>query len=285
MTAQPLHITFTICTRNRLDLLEKCLTSLIDQPVPDGVRLDFVVCENDTEPKSKPLCDSLGSRVIYVQEPEPGLSPARNTSVERALETGCDWIGFFDDDEEAEPGWADAMVVEIRRDRADVITGPAFPYSDPPIPQWVLSEEREPKPTGTTISSAGTNDTVCRRSLFAVDGLGLRFDHALRFRGGSDSELFLRARSAGMGFVWCEEMAAVEWWPAERAAVKGQLRRAQRLAENKYDRLVRQVGESKSRRKTVRNFASRIASSATVLGTITFPFDRHLGRRRLLSGA
>ncbi|WP_316014038.1 glycosyltransferase family 2 protein [Roseobacter sp. HKCCA0434] len=228
-----LHITLTICTRHRPELLEACLRSLLRQKVPDRVRRDLIVCENDDQPKAKALCDSLGPRVIYVQEPEPGLSSARNRAIETALDMDCDWIGFIDDDEQAEPGWVEALTAEIRRDRADVITGPVTRAYETSPSAWYSPFDENRKPTGAVSKTIEAGKTVCRRHLFDADGLALRFDPRLRFVGGEDSDLFGRARAAGVRFVWCDEMVADEFWTAARLTRMFHLRRALRRAESR----------------------------------------------------
>ncbi|QPH54968.1 glycosyltransferase family 2 protein [Pontivivens ytuae] len=279
------RIVITVCTRNRLDLLEPCLRSLLDQLVPEGFDVSIVVCENDDPPKSDALCAEMGPRVTYVQEPDPGISPARNTAVRTALEANADWIVFFDDDQVAEEGWMTALCGEIAEDRADVITGPALRRYEAEPPEWYPPFSGNRKPTGTRIKLAASNNTACRRYLFAEDGLALRFDYALRFAGSSDTELFWRANQAGARFIWCDEQVATEFWPASRLTLKSQLQRAQRTAENRHYILGKRHGRPTAAFLTGFKALRRLLAVpfGGIAGLVLLPIDRVGGKRRLYS--
>jgi glycosyltransferase involved in cell wall biosynthesis len=87
-----------VCTRQRPDLLARCLTSLakLDGPDPEVIVVDNSAGDAETER----VTARAGAR--YVVEARVGLSRARNAGI--AAATG-ELIAFIDDDAIAEPGW------------------------------------------------------------------------------------------------------------------------------------------------------------------------------------
>ena len=96
-------VSVVICTRNRPELLKKCLASLRDlSPQPD----DIVVVDNDPSSGVTPAVTALFPEVRYAPESRAGLSAARNTGVRNT--TGR-LIAFTDDDVTVHPRWIGAI--------------------------------------------------------------------------------------------------------------------------------------------------------------------------------
>ena len=72
-----------------------------------------------------------------------------------------------------------------------------------------------------------------RSSLVRADGLALRFDEAMRFTGGSDSDFFSRAVARGAIIRWVDEAVVKEIVPEERLSLRWNLERARRSGANK----------------------------------------------------
>jgi GT2 family glycosyltransferase len=96
-------ISLVICTRNRPEPLERCLSSIRDlSPGPQ----EIIVVDNDP---ASGLTRSVAERfpeVRYVPEPRPGLSAARNAGVRQCRGA---IIAFTDDDVIVDPGWIGAL--------------------------------------------------------------------------------------------------------------------------------------------------------------------------------
>jgi GT2 family glycosyltransferase len=114
------EISLVICTRDRPETLRTCLQSLAKQRSSPG---EVIVVDNSALASAKPIC-ALVSGVIYVHEPRPGLSRARNAGVRAA--TG-QIIAFTDDDVEPHPGWLAEVARAFERHAVDCVTGLILP--------------------------------------------------------------------------------------------------------------------------------------------------------------
>lgn len=115
----PLSLSAVVCTRNRPDLLARCLASLIAQEVQP---CEILVVDNaPCDGRTRELVEGKFLGLRYVEEPLPGLDFARN----RALaEAHGDIVAFLDDDAVAEPGWTGAILSAfLSDDRVAAVTG------------------------------------------------------------------------------------------------------------------------------------------------------------------
>lgn len=102
-------VAVAVCTRDRPELLCRCLDRLIAlDPPPD----EIVVVDNcPSDERTRELCASYPVR--YIVEPIPGQTRARNRAI---AETDAELVAFTDDDCEPDDGW---------------LRGLAEPFSDP----------------------------------------------------------------------------------------------------------------------------------------------------------
>lgn len=108
-------VTVIVCTHNRPQLLENCLTALAQQ-----TRLDFdvLVVDNAVVPEVRDVSRHHGAR--YVHEPVAGISRARNVGVR---ESQSDIVAFIDDDAIAESGWLESLLPVFRDPSIGAATG------------------------------------------------------------------------------------------------------------------------------------------------------------------
>ena len=114
-------VTVVVCTRDRPELLARCLDGLAAQaPPPEDV---LVVDNAPSDDRTAKLCAERGVR--YVEEPCPGLDFARNRAVREA--TG-EVLAFVDDDVVPDGGWLEG-VRSVWRDHPDAgaMTGQVLP--------------------------------------------------------------------------------------------------------------------------------------------------------------
>jgi succinoglycan biosynthesis protein ExoM len=233
----PVSIVATIATRGRPDGLLACLASLAAEPVQAALTLSAVVIENEEEPTD--LADRIAAAdlsltVRHIREPRLGIPMARNAGVEAALEAGAAWVWFLDDDEWLDPGGLDGVARVIAEMKADVIAGPVFAVTDGPRPDWMPREKFDRRAEGAELGAAATGNTLARAHLFQGDGLGLRFDEALAFTGGSDVEFFRRAVATGAVIRWSAAFPVREHWGAARLTMAWHLKRKYREASVAY---------------------------------------------------
>lgn len=106
-------ISVIICTRERADSLRRCLESLLGSTYSS---YEIVVIDN--APRTQATADVCAefatdhphAEIHYHQEPNPGLSRARNTGIEAAR---YDLVAFIDDDERADRNWLAALSLDL----------------------------------------------------------------------------------------------------------------------------------------------------------------------------
>lgn len=121
---RPPHMTVVVCTRERPEMLQRCLQSLLTLDYPDYA---ILVVDNDPlTDRTREVVEGFASPMIeYIVEPRKGLSRARNTAV---TSVGDGIVAFIDDDEVASRNW----LAEIARGfhdhpEADAVAGAMVP--------------------------------------------------------------------------------------------------------------------------------------------------------------
>jgi glycosyltransferase involved in cell wall biosynthesis len=113
-------VTVIVCTRDRLLLLHRCLTSLVRLDYPE---YEVVVVDNASrDPGVADVVAKNGCR--YVREDGPGLNWARNRGIREASH---DLIAFIDDDAQAAPGWLRGIAFGFEDPQIMAVTGLVLP--------------------------------------------------------------------------------------------------------------------------------------------------------------
>jgi len=232
-----MRVVVTVCTRARPEVFAACLNSLVEQEFPPDVSFALVVVENDDHPNSREMVEALAKTcnsptITYAHEPQIGIPIARNRALDVALAYDPDWIGFIDDDEVADRNWLASFVQTARSVPCDVLQGPVeyrYPNS---TPAWMSLPTRKHQPTGRILRTAATSNTFMRAYIARADGLGLRFNEAMRFTGGSDNEYFFRAADCGAQICWMNDAVVYETVPETRTTLQWQRDRSRRVAAN-----------------------------------------------------
>jgi glycosyltransferase involved in cell wall biosynthesis len=136
-------ITAIICTRNRVEMLELALRSLLHQ-TRSRADYEIIVVDNGSTDKTGELCEGLtGHFVRYIFEPEPGLSKARNTGWRQSRSR---YIAYLDDDAIADECWIDALICayESQRPVPAAVGGPVRLKWEAPEPEWMNPSLRFP---------------------------------------------------------------------------------------------------------------------------------------------
>jgi GT2 family glycosyltransferase len=207
ISAAPLSV--IICTRDRPEALQRCLTALMRQTSRAG---QVIVVDNSAH-RSAQAVTAQFSGVDYLHEPRPGLSVARNAGVRASKGT---LIAFTDDDVEPSPSWTMEVVRAFSGAAVDAVTGLVLPARlDTPAQCYFqfkmggfgsecvpLTFDRrfldETKATGAQVWRIGAGANMAfRRSVF--DRVGL-FDERLGAGASGcseDSELWYRLIASG----------------------------------------------------------------------------------------
>jgi len=133
-------ISVILCTRNRADLFDKAMASVVAQDFPRAA-YEIVVVDNGSTDHTAEVAARYAAQanVRYVLEPRIGLCVARNTGW-RAAEAPI--VALFDDDAIAQPGWLAAIADAFARSNGEVgvIGGRVDPVWLAPRPDWLTDD-------------------------------------------------------------------------------------------------------------------------------------------------
>ncbi len=203
-----------VCTYNRADSLKETLKALKKQDLPDRVKWEVIVIDNNSQDHTRSVIRAEQQdwpNLIYAFEPNQGLSFARNRGVQMAR---GETILFTDDDVLPETNWVAAILTGLEKYRADACGGYIAPIWQTPPPAWLterfhgflaIRSERTDDYQITDPAKApfGAN-MAFRKNLF--DQVGL-FDTSRGRKGntlasGEDGEMFERILDAGFKVVF-----------------------------------------------------------------------------------
>jgi succinoglycan biosynthesis protein ExoM len=280
--AEALSVAICIATFGRPQGLAALLESLDDLARPESVEITVIVVDNDPAGSGRGVVHDHAPRRLplqYAVEPRPGIPFARNHAVSKAQ--GADYVAFLDDDEQADPGWLEALLEAAARTRADIVVGPVVPRFAHPAPAWLRRADvfaplryRDEEEVGF----AYTGNVLVAGRLFADDPHP--FDERFAATGGSDTHFFMRAHLGGARIVWAANAVVYETIPAARARPSWLIRRDYRRG-NTLSLCLLDLEDSKRRRaRRALHGVARVLLGAS--HAATFPLR---GRRALLAGA
>ena len=213
-------LTVAVCTRNRPDLLRRCLASLVavrDARLGFGPAIDILVVDNaptdgDTQ---RVTAGFAGAR--YAVEPIPGLDFGRN----RALaSTDHPWLAFIDDDAVVDRLWLDRLAEAIAASpEAGCFTGPVMPLmleTEAQLRfehaggfgrgfQWGhYGPERwdDPIYPGAGFFGTGACMVLSTAALHTLGGFDEALDTGPPLPGGGDLDIFYRVVRGGYRLVY-----------------------------------------------------------------------------------
>lgn len=193
-------LSIVVPTRNRADLLDECLHSLLAQTL-EATQYEIIVVDNaskDATPSVVQRHISAHSNVRLVHAPVPGVNRARNAGLEAA---GSDIVAFVDDDELAPPDYGRRLLEACaRRPEAGGVGGPCVEpaaTSGRTCGRCSLGGVTVPAHDGWAERLLGGNMALRRATIDAVGP----FSPTLSGRG-DETEWFERARRAGYRFAY-----------------------------------------------------------------------------------
>lgn len=220
-TAAPVHppISVVVCTRNRPDLLERCLTSMLAIDYP---RYEIIVVDNAPDSEAtRQVAERPGVR--YVREDRPGLDWARNLGW---MTASHEIIAYSDDDAIVSPGWLKGVAKGFEHPAVMAVTGLVAPL-ELETPAQVLFERvyggmgkgfssrlfyRDQMRPSQLIAihavGVGANMAFRRAALQQLGGFDTALDVGTPSSGGGDLDMFHRVVAAGLP-LWYEPRALV----------------------------------------------------------------------------
>jgi GT2 family glycosyltransferase len=117
------RLSLVICTRNRPVQLERCLRSLA--PCMPYLHEVVVVDNGPGDDSTRRVADAVPG-TVYVAEPRPGLSAARNAGMRQS---SGDIVAFTDDDVVVHPDWAARLTRFFDDERVMCVTAQILPLA------------------------------------------------------------------------------------------------------------------------------------------------------------
>ena len=217
--AEPLDLTVAICTRDRPELLEVCLASILS--LRETASSPFGVLVVDNAPSTSATLDLVErlQGVRYVLEPRPGLDFARNRVLD---EVTTALVAFVDDDAAVDHGWISGLEDAWAHDPLAVcVTGLVLPYELATDAQVAfegfggfrrgfqrvryagLSIDRFPRyPLWAGMFGSGCNMAFRVEPLRRLGGFDEALDTGPPLPGGGDLDVFYRVVRAGHSLVY-----------------------------------------------------------------------------------
>jgi succinoglycan biosynthesis protein ExoM len=200
--------------------LNRTLGSCLQQQLQCNASFEIIVVDNTPDASlARQIC-AFGEdnrRILHLHEPIPGVSAARNSGVRAA--TGK-YVAFLDDDEEARPGWAAALLRHAEKG-AKAVFGPIEPVFEDctSCPEALLMYARNPGyQDGENITRhrayLGTGNSLFDRN--ACLNAPSPFPLELNRLGGEDSAFLLNLVDRGMHLTWASDAWVREHVAAER---------------------------------------------------------------------
>lgn len=219
-----------ICTFRNPDGLRALLQGL-DAQLLESVRdqdLTVAVVDNDAEGSAARVLASYAAagrfRLSSMIQPKRGLSSARNSALQLALESQTDLFAFLDDDEVPRERWLQSLVDCFKDPSTAIVIGPVEPRFEVAPPRWIVAGNFFRHRCSDTEDTLGHTGNVMMRTA-AIAATGVRFDETLNFIGGEDVIFFRALRAHGIHIKCSHGAVAFESIPRGRATLKWLMRR------------------------------------------------------------
>lgn len=273
----PGRVAIGVCTARRPTMLADLLGDIaqLDLVERDPRRVSLVIVDNSTDASARGVVEDFAMNssldVMYLHEPNPGLSRARNLVMDTAAER-ADLLAIIDDDERPDPVWLDRLVESQRVTGAPLLTGPVYPLLPEGAPVWFSSGGF--LDNGVYPDGARLLDGITGNALFHLPTLraaGLRFDERFGRSGGEDQLFFRQAAAKGMEIRFVARATVHETVPLERLTLRYLVRRELRKG-NTLGLLARyhpELGEDPIRRLGAAGWWLLTGISAGVHGLVT----------------
>lgn len=249
------RILIAICTRNRDEMLAKCIESICLNQVPMNIEREVLVVHNGPEDITETatmvdrICNAHGVRSTTISEPELGIPFARNTALAHANSTGeFTHLAFLDDDDYPSDNWLREISKTLKENFGFAAAGPqvpVFPEGTPEVQQrCVMHGARQFRDGGKT-TWAATNNVVFSIPMAIVNGIW--FAESFAKTGGSDKLFFEElCKATGEKLMWAANAVVYQPVPESRLNNKWVVARAYRTGITQYPTEARKRGRMRA---------------------------------------
>lgn len=136
-----LRMDVLVPTHNRVDLLERCVRSLMRANPAERLDVHVTVicnaCVDGSDDRVRELQAEYPGRISLLVEPRQGKSKALNAGI---AATRGELVGMIDDDEEVDPRWFEVAADAFQDPALEFAGGPYVPVWGAPVPDWIPRE-------------------------------------------------------------------------------------------------------------------------------------------------
>lgn len=229
------RVAIAICTRERPQMLRRLLDSIVTMNKPHDLELFVIVVENGSVMISENIVSEFSDtlNIDYSIEQKLGLVYARNTAIEKCLETNADWVAFVDDDEWIDCEWLMEMMRATQIYRKHIaFAGPINRIDPESATKWFPGHKTAHGKTGSKVWNVGTGNILFNRCVYATEGYSMRFDERFNLSGGEDTFLFLSMRKKNVPIIWVQDALCSENVLPSRAVFSVRFGRTVRYMHN-----------------------------------------------------
>lgn len=134
-------ISVLVCTYNRCNTLRVAIESIAIQSLPESVKWEIVVVDNNSPDQTRQVVEDLQqrypNRIRYVFEPKQGISNARNAGIREAH---GEILAFLDDDETAGTDWLPRLTSNLHTGEWAGAGGRVLPPAGFTPPFWLSTK-------------------------------------------------------------------------------------------------------------------------------------------------
>ena len=230
------EITFVLlsfCTFKRPNMLEKCLKSISELKLPQDIKTEILIIDNDSEASAENIVnkckEQINIKINYFVEEKRGLSNARNRLISEAVSLGASHIAMFDDDIILPENWLINYVNYYdNNENAVIVTAPSYSKFTEEPPAYILKNDlfkcHTTKKTGSVRYDAASGNVFFPVTLMTELNLGFNSEYV--FMGGEDGRFFEEASKKGAEIVWCNDCYNWELNGTDKINVKWIIKRS-----------------------------------------------------------
>lgn len=208
-------------------MLKQALNSLKEMNLPENVRVEILVVDNDKEASAQNTVEELSKgfpfKINYFVEEERGISKARNRLLTEAVSLGASHIALFDDDEIVDKNWLISHYNYYNSNpEVIIVSGPTYNHFEKEYPDYIkrnnIFKSSTTKKTGLVRKYCASGNVFFPTTVMTEGGI--YFDSKHIFMGGEDGDFFSRASKAGFTIVWNNDAINYEIVNDDRANIK-----------------------------------------------------------------
>lgn len=253
-----------VCTYKRPMPLRATLQAIAGADLHPNTEL--VVVDNEPSAGTREILRQVAPWAHLVDEPQRGITFARNTAIRKALALGADVISFIDDDDIPDPAWLRELLIA---------------YDPPPAPKPDVVYGCELTEDGEVHAIRGSGNILLSREILERIG-DPWFDNRFALIGGSDRDLFNRIGKIGGHFGRSDRSTIIRGFDPNRKTLRGRFMRDFKMGANRVIMNCPEMGDPPVG-KRLRKFAFSIVAQMPKI--ITKPHKRKWRRKLLTSTA